>query len=309
MIRSFMSPNELARYVKVHSQALQNRLITLDRSWKNSLIIENLLKNAETTLHSMAPINNVIPDPSIVRDRKTEKYTDWVEVMRLASFQYERFSQRQRAKSEGLYATLLALASTWGSKQKFQRILIPGCGPGRSVLDFARAFPTTQVDGLDYSVLSLILGDQIVCSSNETQLLRRDVHSQEDISQILTISGFGLNNANFYLCDLVTFDLPLCDMIVCSNTLNLLPNHYASSQKISNTLRPGGLLIFADLVGWRLDREPKRRILRNNQTIRDTFESFGMITLDMFDGVPYIESESDDQNTIYNEHFYVARKR
>ena len=38
-------------------------------------------------------------------------------------------------------------------------------------------------------------------------------------------------------------------------------------------------------------------------SIRATFEKYGMETLDMFSGVPYIEAESDDQETCYNEHF------
>lgn len=306
MIGSCMSQDALREYVAAHCAALEYAVEKLDHNWKHSHVLEELLCDAKKKLEAMTPQTGEMA--SFTRDRKTEKYTNWVEVMRLASFQYERFSQSGRAKSEGLYATLLALASTWNRGHEVERILVPGCGPGRSVLDFARAYPNSKVIGMDYSFLSLILGEQIVHGSKGVALVRRDVDCEDDISDILQIPGFGLKNAEFCLCDLVESELPLCDMIVCSNTLNLLPDHRAAAKKLSDALNPGGLLIFADLTGWRLDREPGRKILRNDRMIRDTFEDAGLITLDQFRGVPYIESESDDQNTVYYEHFYVGKK-
>ena len=306
MIGSYMSQDVLREYVTVHCAEMENAIEKLDTNWKHSPIISDLLHEAKKTLETMS--HQCLEVTDYTRDRKTGKYTNWVEVMRLAIFQYSRFSSRGQAKSEGLYATLLALATTWNNKKNMERILIPGCGPGRSVLDFARAFPNVTVTGLDYSFLSLMLGEQIVHRNDGATLVRRDVECTEDVSTILKIPGFEMKNTEFYLCDLVTSELPNCDMIVCSNTLNLLPDHCDAAKKLSDALNPGGLLIFADLTGWRLDREPERKILRNDKMIRETFEDVGLITLDQFCGVPYIESESDDQNTVYYEHFYVGRK-
>lgn len=306
MIGSCMNEHALREYAAAHRAALEHAIEKLDPDWIHSPVLARLLRDAMDELDAMAP--RAEDSAGFTRDRKTEKYTNWVEVMRLASFQYERFSQSRRAKTEGLYATLLALASTWSHGVDVKKILVPGCGPGRSVLDFARAYPNAQVTGLDYSFLSLMLGQRIVCGTRGSELVRRDVDCEEDISQILQIPGFGLENAEFCLCDLVASQLPRCDMIVCSNTLNLLPDHRAAAQKLSDALNPGGVLIFADLTGWRLDREKGRKILRSDRMIRETFENAGLVTLDQFRGVPYIESESDDQNTVYYEHFYVGRK-
>lgn len=306
MIGNCMRQEALQEYVISHCAALDSAMEKLDPNWNHSGLLADLLRDAKVNLETMSLRTGEMT--GFVRDRKTEKYTNWVEVMRLASFQYERFSRNSRAKTEGLYSSLLALAKTWDHGREIKQIIVPGCGPGRSVLDFARAYPNANVVGLDYSFLSLMLGERIVCGNEGAKLLRRDVNCEEDISAVLEIPGFGLKNAEFCLCDLVTSALPKCDMIVCSNTLNLLPDHGAAVKKLSDALNLDGLLIFADLIGWRLDREPERKILRNDRMIRETFENAGLITLDQFQGVPYIESESDDQNTVYYEHFYVGKK-
>lgn len=307
MIGSYIKGRDLEQYISYHCGALQSSIDHLDDSWIHNGIVKNLLRSAIHEMRLLAGEQSGCIAEAI-HDRKTEKYNDWVEVMRLASFQYERFSQKKRARSEGLYATLVETACTWAETSDPLDIIVPGCGPGRSVLDFARVFSDAKVMGLDYSILSLLLGDRIVCGAAKTDLVRRDVFSAEDISELLTIQGFGLNNAGFYLCDLVDTTLPSCDIVVCSNTLNLLPDHHKASHSICSALRSNGLLIFADLIGWRLDRDPARKLLRNEKTIRTTFEENGIKTLDIFAGVPYIETESDDQEVIYNEHFYVGRK-
>lgn len=309
MIQCYMDPDALAEYIRIHKESIEKAAEALDPQWPHSSVVLHLLEETQQELQSMKPYcQKEIRETTQTRDRKTEKYTDWAEVMRLAVFHYQRFSQTKLAKSEGLYASLLAQALTWRRQEDCRRILIPGCGPGRSVLDFARAFPDAKVMGLDYSLQALLLGERIVCGTQGTILLRRDVQAEYTISQKLLIPGFGLKNAEFYLGDLICCKLPRADMIVCSNTLNLLPDHSAAVKRICDALEPRGLLIFADLIGWRLDRGPRRKLLRSDQNIKLMFEATGLETLDQFHGVPYIESESDDQETIYSEHFYIGRK-
>ncbi len=309
MIKCCMDPCALAEYVRIHIESVEKAIDALDSQWPHSSVALRMLERTQQELQNMKPYcPKEIRKINQTRDRKTEKYTDWAEVMRLAVFHYQRFSQTKLAKSEGLYASLLAQAITWRRQENCKRILIPGCGPGRSVLDFARAFPNAKVMGLDYSLLALLLGEQIVCGTEEVSLLRRDVRAEDAISQELLIPGFGLKNAEFYLGDLISCELPKADMIVCSNTLNLLPDHSAAVKRICNALELGGLLIFADLIGWRLDRGHRRKLLCSDQSIKHMFESSGLETLDQFNGVPYIESESDDQETIYSEHFYIGCK-
>lgn len=307
-MRSYMQEMELDYYINSQIEMLNNSIYDLDDTWEHNFVIRQWCQDTINQLNILKNYrsNNIgFNDGSV--EKKSEKYTKWVEVMRLAFFQYARFTERRYARSEGLYSTLVSLALTWGKKD-IERIVIPGCGPGRSVLDFSRIYSNAEVLGVDYSALALALGEKIVCGNEKISLLQRDVYSGNTISKEYTIDGFGLKNASFGLINLITNDIPMSDMIVCSNTINLLPNHDNAIRSIVQSLRPGGIVIFADLIGWRLDREKGRRVLCDDESIKRLFEKYEIETLDMFSGVPYIEMESDDQETCYNEHFYVGRR-
>ena len=310
MICSYLSEVELEQYAARQVSYLTSSISQLDPSWKHHEIVKRWCSDAIMQLEQLKTCEEKIAfeQNSVSLEMKTEKYTHWVETMRLAFFQYSRFTEKKYARSEALYSTLCSLAMTWDNG-KARDIVVPGCGPGRSVLDLARLYPTANVIGLDYSLLALMLGDQIVCGNGETYLLQRAIDSGERISRLYTVKGFGLANASFGITNLISCPIPACDMMICSNTVNLLPDHKDAVKKIADAIRPEGIVVFADLVGWRLDRQRKRRQLYDDVSIKNTFEECGFITLDMFSGVPYIESESDDQETCYNEHFYVGRRR
>lgn len=312
MIKSVMEKEELNKYCSVHIEIANKAIRNLEPDWEHRSIIHDILNEEVEYLKRFMEsdgLNCVGNSTDDFLDRKTIKYTEWPEVMRLAFFQYERFTARKKATSEGLYAALLAIAQTWCDHKEYKNIVIPGCGPGRSVLDFARAYPEAQVKGLDYSLLSLIIADRIICGNGKQPILRRDVHSQNLISENLWVQGFELANAELLLCDMTKDKLPQGDLVVCSNTINLLPDHRAAVQSLVKSINQGGILIYADLIGWRIDRNKSRTILQNDAAIRKEFEAVGMTTLDMFSGVPYIETQSDDQKCIYDEHIYVGTKR
>ena len=306
MIRSYMSRSELCGYLQNQKEQIGESLKKLDPSWTHADVVREYLRELCTIAEGLEDGGNTKSTQTPLYDRKKEKYTNWVEVLRLALFQYERFVPGGKAWSEGLYASLAMAAAVW-NREKTGKILVIGCGPGRSVLDFSRLFPAYEVEGLDYSLFSLMLAEKIVCGTAEVPLLRRDVYS-DAYSELLMVPGMGRKNVSFGLIDLSHDKLPESDMIVCSNVLNLLPDHADAARRIYQALHQDGLLIFADLLGWRLDREETRKGLRTPDRIRTLFEETGFITLDQFAGVPYIESESSDQQVLYKEHFYIGRK-
>lgn len=312
MIKPVMKRKELKEYCFMHIEMANKAVANLETSWEHGGIIRDILKEEVEYLKMLIEsdgLSNIYDSVNALPDRKTEKYTEWPEVMRLAFFQYEKFTTRKKATSEGLYATLLALAQIWGNSERYENIVVLGCGPGRSVLDFARAYPKAQVKGLDYSLLSLIIADKIICSKGGQTILRRDVHSSNLISEKLFVQGFGLTNVELLLGDMIKDKCPKGDLVICSNTINLLPDHSAAVRSLVESINQDGILIYADLVGWRIDRNKERTILQNDEAIRKEFESVGMTTLDSFSGVPYIETESDDQRCIYDEHIYVGVKK
>ena len=310
MITCFLKEKERNQYFVSQKSYLQKAIAALDDFWIHSGMIKTWCTEGIEQIDKFAALHrvNLTEWGEGEISEKTKKYTQWAETMRLAFFQYSRFTEKKYARSEALYSTLVSLAATWHQGMP-EKIIIPGCGPGRSVLDFARIYKNSQVEGLDYSFLALLLADRIVCSDKRTALLRRDVYSEDDISAKYLVEGFSLSNAEFGISNLITCEIPECDLLVCSNTVNLLPNHEAAVRKIADAVRSDGTVIFADLIGWRLDRPQAQRRLNSDASMKELFEMFGFQTLDLFSGVPYIEAESDDQETCYKEHFYVGRKR
>ncbi len=309
MIKSYMSHNRTVKFLLSQNKQIDSAIGDVDLSWKHADIIQGYCNDLKEIINNMLFGQLEIPETveNAPIDRKKDKYTQWVEVMRLALFQYERFATGGLALSEGLYATLVALAATWGGNE-LRKIVVLGCGPGRTVLDFSRIYQSCEIEGLDYSLFSLMLAEKIICGTNSVPILRRNVLS-DDYSEVLNIPGMNRKNVSFGLIDLGIDSIPKSDMIICSNVLNLLPNHSFAIDQMFQSLNNGGILILADLLGWRLDREAERKVIRTSQKLIASFEKAGFDTLEHFEGVPYIESESADQFVFYKEHFYVGRKR
>ena len=307
MINSYMPLDRLSPYLQFQKQQIEHSLDDLDPTWIHATIIKKYCIELKETIDQMLSNVDIISKSNSYRyDRKKDKYTSWVEVMRLALFQYERFAQGGLALSEGLYASLIMSAATWNTRN-LEKIVVLGCGPGRSVLDFSKLYPMSEVEGLDYSLFSLMLAEKIICGSEDVSIIRRDVFS-DNYSEILSVPGMSRKNVTLGLIDLGQDDYPQADMIICSNVLNLLPNHRYTVNQMYKSLNTGGIVVFADLLGWRLDREAERKEIRTKNRISSLFTEVGFTTLDQFEGVPYIESESKEQYVLYKEHFYIGRK-
>lgn len=307
MIVSYMPKERTYQLLLSQRASAANELESLDSGWVHSRIIRMYLIELISMIDEMLKsFPNQKKAEGFIYDRKRDKYTHWAEVLRLSLFQYERYACGGNALTEGLYASLLMSAAIWQVKHP-RKITILGCGPGRSALDFSRLYPASEIIGLDYSLLALLLAEKIVCGNDTVPLLRRDVLSSE-YSEVLNIPGMNRKNVKFGLIDLGMDEIPKSDMIVCSNVINLLPNHKEAIFKIYNSLNEGGLVIFADLLGWRLDRAKAQKVLMTSNHVERLFADAGFRMLEKFDGVPYIESESMDQYTFYKEHFYIGRK-
>lgn len=282
-------------------------IASIDSSWAHGKIVLDYLGDLERIIDGLLPVDiQGNENLKIEYNRKRDKYTNWAEVMRLALFQYERFAPNGFALSDGLYSSLVAAAAIWG-RGEVKSISILGCGPGRTVLDFSRLFPSCEIVGVDYSLFSLMLAERIICGEESVPILKRDV-SSDDYSEVLMIPGMKRRNVSFECMDLDTDELPEADIVVCSNIINLLSNHREIIYKIYHSVHSGGLVIFADLLGWRLDRNKGQKGICTKDNVEFLFQEAGFSTLECYSGVPYIESESADQYTFYKEHIYIGRK-
>ena len=205
---------------------------------------------------------------------------------------------------------MLSLSSMYTNKRKIKSIGVIGCGPGRSVLDFSYAYPDAIVYGLDYSIVSLILAKNIISTDKSNiEIIRRNYDNNPSGVIIEKIKGFNRKNCKWGLFDLTKSTLKKqFDIVVCSNVINLMPNHNKAIVKIYEMLKNGGYLIYADLTGWRLDRNSEQTLLCNQKTIKENFEKIGFETIECFDGGPYIEQENNSSFTFYKESYYIGRK-
>lgn len=310
-IINYLPDNILSIYVKNQMEQISHALEALSADWNHSLLIVDILKETKDYLELLAPDNlSVTEEQGQLHQRRIEKYTTWLEVLRLVRYQYGRYADFKESYSEGLYSVLTAMCARYGKKSEKQKIAVIGCGPGRTVADLALLFPETLVTGLDYSLISLIMAKNILLKKDcITRIPIRDVNAANGISSIMSIPSMGLTNVRLGLFDLTVPSQLKFDMIVCSNTINLMPDHKVAVKNITNMLNPGGVIVYADLVGWRIDRPAEQKLLRSMESIISCFESMDCLTLDCFKGGPYIEEETQDNRTIYTEYFYVGGKR
>lgn len=86
-------------------------------------------------------------------------------------------------------------------------------------------------------------------------------------------------------------------------------NHKKAIQKVYNMLKPNGYIIYADLTGWRLDRKLEQQLLCNKKSIKQAFENCGFMTIECFDGGPYIEKDNQDNFAFYKQTYYIGKRK
>lgn len=300
----YLENKDIESYLKNQTESIKKMIDNLDLNWPHYSVVKNLLEETMMEIDKNSVKSNIIL-PSLKHERKIEKYINWVEVYRLANYHFSKYTSVNTSYSEGLFSTLLALNNMHIHGDDIKDIGIIGCGPGRSVLDFSFAYPNSTIYGLDYSLVSLVLAKNIVSSNKkDIEIIRRD-----DEVIIDKINGFNRNNCRWGMFDLSKSNLnQKFDIVVCSNVINLMPDHKEAINKVYDMLKPNGYLIYADLTGWRLDRKKEQQLLCDKKTIRNSFEEIGFKTIECFDGGPYIEKENKDNFTFYKQTYYIGKK-
>lgn len=309
-IANYLSDEKLKIYIQNQNNQLEIALSKLEGSWEHGHLVERLLQD---TKKEMLKLSNCDESSSVydpLYERKIEKYTSWIEVLRLIKYQYGRYSDLHKSYSEGLYSTLCMLCATYLQNSRKKEIAVVGCGPGRTVADIAIMYPHCMVYGLDYSLLSLVVAKKILGDSDgDFYIPYRDTNNESSITSIMSIRSLGLHNVRLGLFDLMDVNSNQYDLIVCSNTVNLMPDHKIAVANLASMLNENGIIIFADLVGWRMDRSVSQTKMHSMKAIITLFEENEFDTLDYFKGGPYVEDETEDTKTEYMEYFYVGRKR
>ena len=277
-IENHLSRERFMQYAAFQRKQLSSAVDALEPEWEHASVVREILNETQAELEKLVSTGELPLDSTsmAIHERKVEKCATWIEVMRLAAFQYGRYCNEHRSVTEGLYSTLLALAAQHCQGLDGKTIAVLGCGPGRTVLDFAIAFPHSTVIGLDYSLLSLVVAKHVLgIHALPLQIPVRNL-AGDSYSKLLTIPNFSSPNSRLGLCDLTERQRIRADLIICSNTINLLPDHEQALMNISEMLTTGGVIIFADLTGWRLDRHPEQMLLRNSTAIKTSFAKYNI---------------------------------
>ncbi len=301
----YLENEDVGKYLSNQFDVINKMVENLDVNWPHYYVVKKLLEEAQIEINGFDKISYEQSE-ELKHERKIEKYNNWVEVYRLTNYHFSRYTSNNISYSEGLFSTLLALNNMYIHDKNISDVGIIGCGPGRSVLDFSLAYPNATIYGLDYSLLSLVLAKKIV-SSNEEKI---EIIKRNDEVVIDEINGFNRKNCKWGMFDLTKSKLKnKFDIVVCSNVINLMPNHKETLQKIYNMLRPNGYIIYADLTGWRLDRKLEQQLLCSKKAIKENFESFNFKTIECFDGGPYIEKDNQDNFAFYKQTYYIGKKK
>lgn len=301
----YLEKKDIKNYLSNQSHIINKMIENLDIDWPHYKVVKELLEESQVEVNYF---NKNYDDSSSTskHERKIEKYNNWIEVYRLANYHFSKYTSNNISYSEGLFSTLLALNNMHIHDSNISDIGVIGCGPGRSVLDFSLAYPNATIYGLDYSLLSLVLAKKIVSSNKkEIGIIRRD-----DEVVIDKINGFNRKNCKWCMFDLTKSELKnKFDIVVCSNVINLMPNHKVAIQKVYNMLKPRGYIIYADLTGWRLDRKLEQQLLCNKKSIKNAFEGCNFMTIECFDGGPYIEKDNKDNFAFYKQTYYIGKRK
>lgn len=301
----YLENEDMENYLSNQFEVINKMIENLDVNWPHYDVVKKLLEEVQIEINRFDK-TCYKQSAELKHERKIEKYNTWVEVYRLANYHFSRYTSNNTSYSEGLFSTLLALNNMYIHDKNISDVGIIGCGPGRSVLDFSLAYPNATIYGLDYSLLSLVLAKKIV-SSNEEKI---EIIKRNDEVVIDEINGFNRNNCKWGMFDLTKSKLKnKFDIVVCSNVINLMPNHKEALQKIYDMLKYDGYIIYADLTGWRLDRKLEQQLLCSKKVIKENFESFGFKTIECFDGGPYIEKDNQDNFAFYKQTYYIGKKK
>ncbi len=183
-----------------------------------------------------------------------------------------------RGEAEGLYRTV-----RW--------LLDVGCGPGRTLVDAASAFPRATVVGLDRSAGALTIAfafSRLRGPAIEVDLRRWGFGS-------LVLPAFGLRNV--YLARAAAERLPFApsprwpgfDAITCVNLLDRIADPERALRELARVARPGARLILTTPLNWRQPAGTQWHTLGSLDMLHKAVERAGFAVDLAFDGLIYRE--------------------
>lgn len=238
------------------------------------------------------------------------KYNNFIEAYRLIKYQYSKYSNRYFSLVEGVYASII-LEILKQKKTEVRNVLDCGCGPSRLTYELSTFYQDACFDLLDFSYINLFFANKIL-KQKGCFLIPSKSFGSDDIEhiEIATKSVDKLNSYIFNLDDLSvdTFDYKF-DIITASHTVNLLSDPLKTVNTMVKILNKGGIMVIADLLGWKENRDMSRRVFYNREVFFEKISAIsGVTVLHKESGGPYCEEVNAERYDIYTNHFIVLQR-
>jgi SAM-dependent methyltransferase len=197
----------------------------------------------------------------------------------------------ERGEAEGLYRTVSDLLLRAPKPAPVRWVLDLGCGPGRTLIDAATAFPRATVAGVDRSAGALTLALALARLSGP----RVEVDLRRWGFGVLLLPAYGLRNT--VLARAAAERLPFArsqrwpgfDAITCVNLIDRTEQPEQVLRELARVARPGGRLILVTPLNWRQRSGEAWRALGSLTRLRDAVEGVGFAVQLAFDGLIYRE--------------------
>ena len=100
------------------------------------------------------------------------------------------------------------------------------------------------------------------------------------------------------------------DMIVASHSINLFIDPQKTIEQLVSCLKTDGVMVMADLFGWKEDREKERRVFYDGESFGRYMKELDTVeVIDVFRVGPYCEEVNAERIDSYVSHIVVLEKK
>ena len=272
-----------------------------------------------TKKHIMFLLDNIKKihlKPSTIKksfNKRDMKYNNFVEAYRLAKYQYSKYSQLQKGYTDAVYSTIvLEILRQKPETNAPMKFLDCGCGPSRVVYELSDFYKNSEFLLLDFSLINLYFAHTLISSGEKLSVPTRNFVPDSDcfLMQITSKERHNVNYRVFNMDDFSpeAFDTKF-DVITTVHSVNLLTDPLRTVKNMTRALKPGGILVISDLLGWKENRENSRRIFSCADVMKKTLLSIPDTQMIHYEqGGPYCEWMNDERYDIYTNHLFILKK-
>jgi ubiquinone/menaquinone biosynthesis C-methylase UbiE len=224
--------------------------------------------------------------PRTQAEKNADKYEDEQFVRKYAGVFAYGDKVLARGQMESLHRTVSELILSSSINRHPRYILDVGCGVGRATFNCASCLHETLTIGIDLSEQMLKMAKKFLVRKQVVEL---------DLTHCgfgrRKIKGFGLDNVFLIQghAELLPFAESTFDLVINVNLLDRVTEPSSTLKSVVSVLKPGGKFIFTSPLNWMNPQHWDK--YSNKESIKELFESNGLLIDELFDGLIYREAQ------------------